>query len=49
LDGVTVEYQDWWFCLRPSNTEPLLRLVIEADTQEVLEQKKEELTKFITQ
>ncbi len=49
LDGVTVEYKDWWFNVRPSNTEPLLRLTIEADTQEVLEQKKEELTKFVTQ
>ena len=49
LDGITVEYKDWWFNVRPSNTEPLLRLTIEADTQEVLEQKKEELTKFVTQ
>jgi len=30
LDGVTVEYDDWWFNVRPSNTEPLLRLNLEA-------------------
>ncbi len=48
LDGVTVEYQDWWFNVRPSNTEPLLRLTVEANTKEVLELKKEELGNFIT-
>lgn len=48
LDGVTVEYQDWWFNVRPSNTEPLLRLTIEADTKELLEEKKKELTVFLT-
>ena len=47
LDGVTVEYKDWWFNVRPSNTEPLLRLTIEADTKELLEEKKEELTAFL--
>ncbi len=47
LDGVTVEYKDWWFNVRPSNTEPLLRLTIEADTPEILEQKKKELSEFI--
>ncbi len=30
IDGITVEYDDWWFNVRPSNTEPLLRLVMEA-------------------
>jgi phosphomannomutase len=30
LDGLTVDYGDWWFNLRPSNTEPLLRLNLEA-------------------
>lgn len=47
LDGVTVEYKDWWFNVRPSNTEPLLRLTIEANTRELLEQKKKELSEFI--
>ncbi len=47
LDGVTVEYKDWWFNVRPSNTEPLLRLTIEANTEGLLEQKKKELSEFI--
>jgi phosphomannomutase len=34
LDGLTVEYDDWWFNVRPSNTEPLLRLNVEARTKE---------------
>jgi phosphomannomutase len=48
LDGVTVEYKDWWFNVRPSNTEPLLRLTIEADTQKILEEKQAELEKLIS-
>jgi phosphomannomutase len=32
LDGLTVDFGDWWFNLRPSNTEPLLRLNLEAAT-----------------
>lgn len=48
LDGLTVEYKDWWFNLRPSNTEPLLRLTLEAATSELLEEKKKELSSFIT-
>jgi len=47
LDGVTVDFGDWWFNVRPSNTEPLLRLNIEANTKEKLEEKKEELLKLI--
>lgn len=47
LDGLTVEYKDWWFNLRASNTEPLLRLTIEADNEELLAEKKAELTKLI--
>ena len=38
-DGLTVEYDDWWFNVRPSNTEPLLRLNVEARTPELLEEK----------
>lgn len=37
-DGLTVSYGDWWFNLRPSNTEPLLRLNLEADNQVLLDQ-----------
>jgi phosphomannomutase len=37
LDGLLVRYADWWFNLRPSNTEPVLRLNLEADTREKME------------
>ncbi len=47
LDGVSIFYPDWWFNLRKSNTEPLIRLNIEADTAELLEQKKNELADLI--
>lgn len=49
LDGVTVQYNNWWFNARASQTEPLLRLTIEADDPILLEQKKKELTGFINQ
>ena len=39
LDGVTVGFKEWWFNCRPSNTEPLLRLNIEAKTEELLKEK----------
>ncbi|MHC4712552.1 MAG: phosphomannomutase/phosphoglucomutase [Planctomycetota bacterium] len=35
LDGITVEYPNWWFNVRKSNTEPLLRLVLEADNEKL--------------
>ncbi len=38
LDGLTVNYEDWWFNLRPSNTEPLLRLNVEARRQKKIEE-----------
>ena len=37
LDGLTIEYADWWFNARPSNTEPFLRLNLEASTSALLE------------
>jgi hypothetical protein len=43
LDGVTVGYKDWWFNCRPSNTEPLLRLIVEAKTGELLREKLAEI------
>ena len=39
LDGLTVEYDDWWCNVRPSNTEPLLRLNVEARTKDLLDEK----------
>ncbi|CAN5548515.1 phosphomannomutase/phosphoglucomutase [soil metagenome] len=43
MDGLTVSYEDWWFNCRPSNTEPLLRLNLEARTQELMEAKRDEV------
>jgi phosphomannomutase len=47
LDGLTVEYGDWWFNVRPSNTEPLLRLNVEARTEALLEEKTGEVLAVI--
>jgi phosphomannomutase len=47
VDGLTVEFDDWWFNVRPSNTEPLLRLNVEARTPELLEQKTSEVLSLI--
>lgn len=43
MDGLTVDLGDWWFNLRPSNTEPLLRLNLEAATAQDVEQRVEEV------
>jgi phosphomannomutase len=48
LDGLSIEYPDWWFNLRESHTEPLVRLVIEADDQPRLQQEKTRLLKIIS-
>jgi len=47
LDGITVQYPEWWFNVRPSNTEPLLRLNMEAVNQRLLEAKLAELTPLL--
>jgi len=47
LDGLSVEYPDWRFILRPSNTEPLLRLNVEAKTKELMAEKRDELLNMI--
>ncbi|HEX9917261.1 MAG TPA: phosphomannomutase/phosphoglucomutase [candidate division Zixibacteria bacterium] len=47
LDGLTIEFDTWWFSLRASNTEPLLRLNIEATSEELLGQKKKEMLELI--
>jgi phosphomannomutase len=43
LDGITVQFEDWWFNVRPSNTEPYLRMVLEARTRDLMESKRNEL------
>jgi len=47
LDGLTLDFGDWWFNVRASNTEPYLRLNVEARTRELMEQKRDELLAFI--
>jgi phosphomannomutase len=47
LDGLTLDFGDWWFNVRPSNTEPLLRLNVEANSRELMQQKRDEVLSFI--
>ena len=47
LDGISVDYEDWHFNVRPSNTEPLLRLNLEAMSEELMEQKRDEVLELI--
>lgn len=47
IDGLRVDFDDWWFCVRPSNTEPLLRLVLEAKNKRKMEKKKREISSLI--
>ncbi len=47
LDGVSVEYANWWFNIRSSNTEPLMRLIVEANTPELMAAKRDELLALI--
>ena len=47
LDGLSVESDDWHFNVRPSNTEPLLRLNLEARTSELMERKRDEVLDVI--
>jgi len=47
LDGISVEYKDWWFNVRASNTEPLLRLNLEAKSKKLMEEKTKEILKII--
>lgn len=43
MDGVKINYPDWWFNVRPSNTEPVLRLNLEANNPELMKEKMEEV------
>jgi phosphomannomutase len=47
LDGISVDFEDWHFNVRPSNTEPLLRLNLEATSQELMEDKRDEVLEVI--
>lgn len=48
IDGLRFDFSDWWCSIRASNTEPLLRLNVEASTQDLMERKKQELVSLIT-
>ena len=47
VDGLSVSYDDWHFNVRPSNTEPLLRLNLEAMNKGLMEEKQEEVLAII--
>ena len=49
LDGITIEFPTWWANVRASNTEPLLRLNVEADTPEELARRRDEMLALIRQ
>jgi len=46
IDGLRVDFPDWWFLVRASNTEPLIRLIVEAKNKELMAEKKNELLKL---
>jgi phosphomannomutase len=47
MDGISFEFEDWHFNVRPSNTEPLLRLNLEALSQDTMEQRRDEVLALI--
>jgi phosphomannomutase len=48
ISGLRIDFEDWWFVLRAGSTEPRLRLVVEADTAELLVQRKADLISLIS-
>ncbi|MBO4304243.1 MAG: phosphomannomutase/phosphoglucomutase [Lentisphaeria bacterium] len=47
LDGISSEYPDWWLNVRSSNTEPLIRLIVEANEKKLMEEKRDEALALI--
>ncbi len=47
IDGLTVKYEDWWFNTRPSANDPVMRLNLEADTKELMEEKRDAVLEII--
>ena len=47
LDGLLVRYPDWWFNLRPSNTEPVLRLNLEAGSEARMQQERDRILALV--
>ena len=48
FDGYRVEFPDWWFNIRPSNTEPYLRFICEATSDALLQEKIAQTEKILT-
>lgn len=48
IDGLRVDFKDWWFNIRPSNTEPLLRLVVEGEMKKTMERRKNQIIKTLS-
>ena len=48
FDGYRMEFPDWWFNIRPSNTEPYLRLLVEAKTTALLNEKVNKIREILT-
>ena len=47
IDGITFHYPEYWFNIRCSNTEPVIRLNLEANTEELMKEKTEEISEFL--
>jgi len=47
IDGVRIDFDDWWFSIRASNTEPILRLIVEGKTKEKMEERLKEIKAII--
>lgn len=47
LDGIRIDYDDWWFNVRASNTEPVIRLNLEAKTKKMMEERRDEVLRII--
>jgi len=47
FDGYRLDYKDWWFNIRPSNTEPYLRMIVEANDEKLLNEKVEEIKNIV--
>jgi len=47
IDGLRIDFPDWWFNARPSHTEPFLRLVVEAKSRQLIERRVKEIKSII--
>ena len=47
FDGFRLDYKDWWFNIRPSNTEPYIRFVVEANDHELMKEKVETIKNIL--